>query len=62
MFVYLILRVRQLIEKPGKTQCFLKTDSTAVVLGKKLEKFLKKLFETQVILKQNGPFVKMNGA
>jgi hypothetical protein len=34
MFVYLILRVRQLIEKPGKPQCFLKTDSTAVVLGK----------------------------
>jgi hypothetical protein len=40
MFVYLILRVRQLIEKPGKTQCFLKTDSTAV-LGKNLEKILK---------------------
>jgi hypothetical protein len=58
MFVYLILGVRQLIEKPGKPQCFLKTDSTAVVLGKKLEKFLKKLFETQVISKQNGPLSK----
>jgi hypothetical protein len=46
--IWIIPRVRRLIDKPGKKRCFFKTDSTYVVLGKNPEKIReKKLFETQ---------------